>query len=132
MEGGKKSDSLLFGPILSVLSHFQCKALIWLLLRRKPIILVRATEDLWCHGTWLTGRSSLLSKILDHCVRCTTFMFTQGVYYFEMIAMNKPQLYVDSKEPLYLHGNFFSQGIFWSSRVNWGQLLGCCIQAQFH
>lgn len=34
-------------------------------------------------------------------------MFTQGVYYFEMIAMNKPQLYVDSKEPLYLHGNCF-------------------------
>lgn len=34
-------------------------------------------------------------------------MFTQGVYNFEMIAMNWPQLYVDSKKPLYLHGNCF-------------------------
>lgn len=32
---------------------------------------------------------------------------TQGVYNFEIIAMNRPQLYVDSKKPLYLHGNCF-------------------------
>lgn len=34
-------------------------------------------------------------------------MFTQGVYYFDVIAMNKPQLYVDSKEPLCVHGSCF-------------------------
>lgn len=40
-------------------------------------------------------------------------MFTQRVYYFEMIAMSKTQLYVGSKELLYLHGNcLFSKGTF--------------------
>lgn len=45
MKGGKESGSLSFSPILSVLSHFHCKALIGLLLRRKRIILVRTTGD---------------------------------------------------------------------------------------
>lgn len=39
-------------------------------------------------------------------------MFTQGVYYFEMIAMNKPQLYVDARSHCIYMAIVFSEGVF--------------------
>lgn len=76
--------------------------------------------------------SEVLTESADHCIKYTLLMFTQGVYNIAMIAVRRPQLYVDNKKSLYLHGNCFFEDIFRSRRVNWGQAVGWYIWAQFY